>query len=107
MRKIFKFPGFPYSWRNPDAKACQYKDFKDPIVTMDYFELIDNKITAKLYSNEALVKLELYIDGKYEDTLMEQGETINIVYENEEINPDSDIDLYAYDRFLNCVEIEI
>jgi uncharacterized protein (DUF362 family) len=107
VRKTFRFPGFPYSWLNPDAKNCQYSDFRDPIVSIDDVELIDNKITGQLNSNEALVKLELYIDGIYVDTLLKQGETITIEYENEVINPDSNIDLYAYDRFLNCIEINI
>jgi uncharacterized protein (DUF362 family) len=107
VRKTFRFPGFPYSWLNPDAKNCQYTDFRDPIVTIDDVEIINNKITAHLDSNEALVKLELYIDEIYVDTLLEQGETITIDYENEVINPDSNIAIYAYDRFLNCVEINI
>ena len=107
VRKQFKFPGFPYSWLNPKAKNCRYSDFEDPIVTVDNFELMDNRIIAQLYSNEELVKLELYIDEVYLDTLLEQGETITIDYENEEIDPDSNIYLYAYDRFLNCAEIDI
>jgi len=107
VRKPFKYPGFPSSFLNPDSNNCKYKDFNDPIVTVDDFELIDNKITAQLNSNENLIKLELYIDGIYVDTLLEQGETITIEYENEVIDPDSNIDIYAYDRFLNCVEIDI
>jgi len=107
VRKPFKYPGFPSSFLNPDSNNCKYKDFNNPIVTVDDFELIDNKITAQLNSNENLIKLELYIDGIYVDTLLEQGETITIEYENEVIDPDSNIDIYAYDRFLNCVEIDI
>jgi len=32
---------------------------------------------------------------------------VTLNYDNEEINLDSNIDIYAYDRFLNCVEINI
>jgi uncharacterized protein (DUF362 family) len=107
VRKPFKLPGFPYSWLNPEASRCRYKDFDDPVVTVNDFELMDGRINTQLHSNEVLVKLELYIDGIYVDTLMEQGETISIDYENEEIDLDSNIDIYAFDRFLNCVEIDI
>jgi hypothetical protein len=107
VRKTFKFPGFPYSWLNPEARSCRYSDYEDPVITVDYFELMDDRITTQLYSNEILVKLELYIDEIYVDTLIEQGETISIDYENKEIDPDSNIELYAFDRFLNCVEIDI
>lgn len=107
VRKTFRFPGFPYSWLNPEARNCRYSDFKDPIVNVDNFELMDDRITAQLHSNEILVKLELYIDGIYIDTILEEGEKINIEYENEDINPDSDIDIYAFDKFLNCIEIDI
>lgn len=107
VRKTFRFPGFPYSYLNPKSKSCQYTDFKDPVVTIDNFELLDNKINAQLNSNEALVKLELYIDGIYVDTLLEQGESITIDYENEVIDSESHIDIYAFDRYFNCVEIDI
>jgi uncharacterized protein (DUF362 family) len=107
VRKTFRFPGFPYSWLNPESRSCRYSDFKDPVVTVDDFELMDDRFTAKLSSNEELVKLEVYIDGIYVDTLLEQGVTINIDYENEEIDLDSNINIYAYDRFLNCLEIDI
>ena len=107
VRKSFKFPGFPYSWMNPEPSKSIYSDFKDTVVTVDFYELTDNLITAQFNSNENINKLEFYVDGIYLDTLLEQGETITINYENEMIEPESNIDIYAFDRFLNCVEIDI
>jgi uncharacterized protein (DUF362 family) len=107
VRKTFRFPGFPYSWLNPDSRNCRYNDFRDPVVTVDDYKLMDDRIIANMSSNEPLVKLEVYINGIYADTILEQGVEITLDYENEEIQPDSNIDIYAFDRYLNCLEIYI
>jgi uncharacterized protein (DUF362 family) len=107
VRKPFKFPGFPYTWMNPEPRKRVYRDFDAPQVTIQHITLRDSTLTADLSSDKNLVKLEVFIDGSLAEVVRVCGCGMTLSLVSEHLSPHSIVDVYAYDKYLNCSETRV
>ncbi len=107
VKKPFGLPGAPYSIFYPGPKKKKYKDFEAPEVNVQNAKLNNNTLTADLTSNEPVIKLDMYIDGKFAKTVSKSGTSIKLNFSDNHLSADSKIEVLAYDRFLNCSKTNV
>jgi hypothetical protein len=102
VKKSFGVPGFPFSTLFRGPKRRIYKDFEAPEVEIQNVNLTGITLTANVTSDEELVKLDIYAGGSYLETIQAGGSDIEVSVVNDMLKPNSQVGIYAYDKYLNC-----
>lgn len=105
VRELYRFPGFPYTWMNPVPRTTIYEDFKAPQVTINDVKFKNSNLKANIVSDEPLIKLDVYIDGKFVESIKQSGTEISLDYKNKNLKTNSNLEIYAYDKYLNSAKL--
>ena len=107
IKKKFGLPGFPMSLMSPEPLQVQYDDFDAPQVSFENVQITGNTLTANISSDEALIKLDVYLDGKFAGVVEKSGTNFDIEFSGEGLSSATNIALRAYDSYLNSVDLNI
>jgi uncharacterized protein (DUF362 family) len=105
VKEVYRYPGAPYSWMNPVPKTNTYSDLEAPKVKVSSFEINQGLIEASFSSDENVVKVDIYVEGEFADSVKQSGTDLSIYYENSMITEESNVQIFAYDKYLNGVQL--
>ena len=106
-KKKFKLAGFPLSLMSPEPARVQYSDFTVPQVSAENGQIVDNTLTLTLKSDKDLIKLDVYLDGKFAGSVEKSGRSIDVSYSDDGMGTASQIFVRVYDQYLNSADITI
>ncbi len=85
----------------------KYTDYENPEISLTASVLEGDSLTGSLTSNEDLIKVAVYIDGRLAGSQPVTGKAADFSFGNLEYNDDSTIAVYGFDRFLNSTKVDI
>lgn len=107
IKKKFGLPGFPMSMIAPDPKRVQYNDFTAPEIRVESARLTGETLSGTVHSDKSLIKLDVYLDGKFSGAVQKNGTEIDLSYSDQGLSAARDISLRAYDKYLNTSDIKL
>lgn len=106
VKDLYGYPGWPFSWMQPVPRTNTYEDFEAPTVTTDNTEINDGVLNVNLAFDEAVIKVEVVVNGEVVEVYREMGTDIQFA-SNETVSSDDVVVLRCYDQFLNMTVKEV
>lgn len=107
VKDLYGYPGWPYTWMNPEPRHNTYDDFDAPMIQEDNITIEDDTLYVELTFDEDVVKVEVKVDGEVIFINREAGTDISFEVTDARLSDSNLIEVLCYDIYLNTVVKEV